>query len=144
MSYKTLLLNPCLYYVKWFEIPKPNSPLMDQYFSELNAILDSEDKPIFLISDLRDGHIANVHFLLQMARILTHRNYGGGCAFTENARAHNDVSMFNMIQRSSTPKDSTALFDNPEDAIAYLETLESHITEGIDWDEVLSGDIFSS
>lgn len=147
MSYKILRVNPCLYYIKWFEIPKPNNPVMDQYFFELTAILDSEENPVYILSDLRDGHITNIHFLLQLARVLTHKNYGGGATFDDNVNAQKDVYMFNMIQnmnRSKNPRDGVALFDNPEDALDHVELIQPTITQGVDWDEILRGAIFNT
>lgn len=145
MSYKILLLTPCLYYVKWFDIPKTNNPLMNQYFFELNAILDSEEKPVYFLSDLRDGHITNAHLLIQLAKVLDHKNYGGGCAFGDNAMVQGDVSMFQYMQKMSrghNTKNSLELFASHEEAIAHLETFEPNITKGIDWDEIISGQIF--
>jgi hypothetical protein len=146
MSYRILWLNPCLYYVKWFEIPKPNSQIMKSYFFELNAILDSEENPVYFLSDLRKGHITNVHLLLQLAKVLKHENYGGGAAFSDNLSASADMSMFRYIQnmsRSTNPKNSHELFSTAEEAIAFVESLDAGITNNIDWDEILSGAIFS-
>ena len=146
LSYKILWLNPCLYYIKWFEIPKPNSKIMKNYFFELNAILDSEEKLVYFLSDLRKGHITNVHLLLQLAKVLSHKNYGGGAAFSDNSSASSDMSMFRYIQNmshSANPKHSHELFLTAEEAIAYIESLEAGITQNIDWDEILSDAIFS-
>jgi len=146
MSYRILWLNPCLYYVKWFEIPKPNSQMMKNYFFELNAILDSEENPVYFLSDLRKGHITNVHLLLQLAKVLNHKNYGGGAAFSDKGSASTDMSMFQYIQkmsRSTTANTNHQLFVTAEEAIAYLESLEADITRDIHWEEILSDAIFS-
>jgi hypothetical protein len=146
MSYRILWLNPCLYYVKWFEIPKPNSQIIKNYFFELNAILDSEENPVYFLSDLRKGHITNVHLLLQLAKVLSHKNYGGGAAFSSNSLASSDMSMFRYIQdmsRNTNPKHNHELFSTSEEAIAYIESLESGITKDINWDDILSDAIFS-
>lgn len=146
MSYRILWLNPCLYYVKWLEIPKPNSPIMKNYFFELNAILDSEENSVYFLSDLRKGHITNVHLLLQLAKVLSHKNYAGGAAFSGNVSASTDMSMFRYIQdmsRNSNSKSSHELFPSAEEAIDYVESLDAGITKDIDWDEILSEAIFS-
>lgn len=146
MSYRILWLNPSLYYVKWFEIPKPNSQMMKNYFFELNAILDSEEQPVYFLSDLRKGHITNVHLLLQLAKVLSHKNYGGGVAFSDKSSASTDMSMFQYIQKMSRSTNASAshqLFVTAEEAIAYLESIETGITKDINWDEILSDAIFS-
>lgn len=142
MSYKILMLNPNLYYIKWFEIPKPNSTLMKNYFFELNAILDSEEHPVYFLSDLRDGHITNIHLLLQLARVLDHKNFGGCSYFSDKTAAARDVNMFRFVQ-SSGNSNKHILFSTPDEAITYLETMQDGITKQIDWDEVLNGAIFS-
>ena len=145
MSYRILMLNPCLYYIKWFEIPKPNSQMMKNHFFELNAILDSEEQPAYFISDLREGHITNVHLLLQLAKILDHKNYGGGCSFSSTPAASTDATMFQYIQNVSRGKNtanSNKLFATAEEAIAYVESLKKGITDNIDWDEIVTGAIF--
>ena len=145
MSYRILWLNPRLYYVKWFEIPKPNSPIMKNYFYELNAILDSEEHSVYFLSDLRQGHITNVHLLLQLARVLSHKNYAGGVSFSDKMAASTDMSMFKYIQQMSrSTASSHELFITAEEAIAYLESLDAGITNNINWDEILSDAIFSS
>jgi len=139
------MLNPCLYYIKWFEIPKPNSTLMKNYFFELNAILDSEDQQVYFLSDLREGHITNVHLLLQLAKVLNHENFGGCCYFSDKTAASRDITMFRYIQstsRSTGDSNKHALFSTAEEAINHVESLEQGITQQIDWDEILSGAIF--
>jgi len=146
MTYRILWLSPRLYYVKWFEIPKPNSQLMKNYFFELNAILDSEDDTVYFLSDMRKGHITNVHLLLQLAKVLSHKNYGGGAAFSDRVAASTDMSMFRYIQnasRSATTNHHHELFITANEAIDYLESLKTGITDNINWDEILSDAIFS-
>lgn len=146
MSYRILMLSPCLYYIKWFEIPKPNSTLMKNYFFELNAILDSEDKPVYFLSDLREGHITNIHLLLQLAKVLSHKNFGGACYFSDKSAASRDMTMFRYIQSMSQSTGNSGkhvLFSTPEEALDYLESLEEGITQPVDWEEVLTGAIFS-
>jgi hypothetical protein len=145
MSYKILLLYPRLYYVKWFNIPKPNEPLMKQYFFELNAILDSEEEAVFFVSDLREGHITNAHLFIQLIKVLDHKNYGGGCSFGDTAMVQADVSMFNYMQKMSrgrASKQSNEMFASPEEAIIYIEKRFPDISSTVDWDEVISGRIF--
>lgn len=145
MSYKILLLYPCLYYVKWFNIPKPNDPLMKQYFFELNAILDSEEEPVFFLSDLREGHITNAHLLIQLVKVLDHKNYGGGCSFGDSAMVQADVSMFNYMQqmsRGNNRQQANEVFASPQEAIAHVEQRFPDIRSSVDWDEVISGRIF--
>jgi len=145
MSYKILLLKPKLYYIKWTEIPKPNSPLMERYLFEMNAILDSEEDPVYFLSDLREGHITNAHLLLQLARVLDHKNYAGGASFSQNDAAERDQRMLQYIQtanRNSKIKAPNKVFLTPHEALDYLDEVKPGLIEGVDWDEVLSGDIF--
>jgi hypothetical protein len=146
MSYRILWLNSSLYYIKWFEIPKPNSQIMKNYFFELNAILDSEEDLVYFLSDLRMGHITNIHLLLQLAKVLSHKNYGGGASFSDNVSASSDMTMFQYIQkmsRSTSTDHKHELFVTSDEALDYLESLEVGITQNVDWDEVLSDAIFS-
>lgn len=144
MSYKILMLNPCLYYIKWFEIPKPNSTLMKNYFFELNAILDSEEQQVYFLSDLREGHITNIHLLLQLARVLNHVNFGGCYYFSDKPSASRDITMFRYIQSTNGGDNGSkhVLFPTPEEAIDRLEAKQTGITREIDWDVILSGAIF--
>lgn len=145
MPYKILLLKPQLYYVKWSEIPKPNSPQMERYFFEMNAILDSEEQTVYFLSDLRDGHITNAHLLLQLARVLDHKNYGGGASFSQNNAAERDLRMLSYIQTANMKahvKAPNKLFLTPQEALDYLESVHPTITSDVDWDEILSGAIF--
>ncbi len=145
MSYKILLLKPTLYYVKWSQIPKANSPEMQRYFFEMNAILDSEAQPVYFLSDLRDGHITNAHLLLQLARVLDHKNYAGGASFSQNNNANRDLRILNYIKtanRNGNTKAPNKVFFTPQEALEYLEEMMPTITDGVDWDEILSGQIF--
>lgn len=145
MPYKILMLNPRLYYIKWFEIPKPNSTLMKNYFFELNAILDSEEQPVYFLSDLRQGHITNIHLLLQLAKVLNHVNFGGCYYFSDKVAASRDIKMFRYIQSTNAGGNGSkhVLFSTPEEAINHLESAEIGITKQIAWDDILSGAIFS-
>ena len=141
MSYKILLINPYLYYIKWLEIPKPTSTLMKNYFFELNAILDSEDSSVYFLSDLRQGHITNIHLLMQLAKVLNHVNFGGCVYFGDTSATNRDLNMFRLIQSANGTNKHT-LFSTPEEAITFLEQQKPGITHQINWGEILNGEIF--
>lgn len=140
------MLKPRLYYVKWLEIPKPNSALIESYFYELKAILNSEDEAVYFLSDLRSGHITHARLMQRLASVLHHKNYAGGASFSEDPSAAFDMKMFRFIRTKEgilQGHDANTLFQKPEDAIAYIDSLENGITSDVEWDMILSDAIFS-
>lgn len=94
--------------------------------------LEDATQPLFYISDLRRGKIMSVSTLNEMSKLARHDNYGGGTAFSSDPLSKIMVDSFRNLTREA--KERTQIFDTPEEALAFLESLSPGVTDGIDWD----------
>ncbi|MAU08698.1 MAG: hypothetical protein CL607_02660 [Anaerolineaceae bacterium] len=120
--------------ITWHKSPMdPN--VTTAYIRELHEILYSVTEPIFFLSDLRKGRIQDVRALQGLAELTKHKNWGGGASFSQNPLTRIFVDTVRRLAADINTRDG--IFLTPEKAIAYLESLEPHITEDIDWNAVL-------
>lgn len=140
-TYSIKAISNRLYLVVWDGVPKFDEDTGENYLEAIRSIIEGADEPIYFISDLRRGRIASSVTLTKLARILDHPNFGGGTSFSKNPAADIAVSLFRMRalrNRASTGEESPEIYEKPEDALAYIESLEPGITQGIRWNDILA------
>lgn len=136
MDYFIKRLSESLVYIKWLRTPNDNSPSEQQFIDEVNQLINEATSPQYFISDLRDGRIVNVATLRQLGKLTLHDNWGGSTAFSKNPVTSIMVGVFSRFARKDRPQDE--IWNTPEEALAYLESLKPDITQGIDWNKVLN------
>lgn len=110
----------------------------EQFLADLEQALDEAGHPVYVISDLRAGRIKEVETLRKLGELVVeHPNFAGSTAFTGDIYTPLFVRIFSRFARQLRP--SNEVWANPNDALAYLESLELGVTEGIDWEALLNG-----
>ncbi len=134
MDYQIILASDQLVFIRWLR----ESTSMDvetQFLSEIQALLDNAEQPLYFISDLRKGRIVNVESLRELGELTKHANCGGETGFTNNPYTTQFMKLFARF--AAKPQSSRNLANSPEQSIAYLESLVPGLTQGIDWDALL-------
>ena len=134
MSYEFRYLSDRLILITWTGYPKPEEELA--FLREHKEQLVKATEPIFYISDLRKERIINMKILSQMSALAKHENYGGGTAFSDDPISQIMVKTFRSFSIEAGTK--AAMFKTPEEALEFLENLEDGITQGIDWNDVIT------
>lgn len=135
MDYQITCLSDQLVYIRWFrESDDPSAE--EQFLHDLKYILDSAPRPVYTLSDLRDGRIDDVETVRKLAELTTsHPNYAGGTAFSQDAYTPMFVGLFSKYAHARRSSELWPTFDL---ALNYLETLAPGITQGIDWESLLN------
>lgn len=133
-SYEFRYLSDRLILIIWVGYPKPDEE--QEFLKEHKEQVDKATEPIFYISDLRKGRIINMKVLNQMSALAKHENYGGGTAFSADPISQIMVKTFRSFNREAGEK--AAMFKSPEEALSFLESLEEGITEGIEWNDIIT------
>ena len=133
MSYTIQHLSKELIFISWKGTPSTN--VAKQFIKELHEIVNISDKAIYFMSDLRKGRIIDIRVISELGRLTQHKNWGGSVAFTNNIISKTFVKTFRKL--SFNQQESNAMFDEFEDARAFLEHLKPDVTDGIDWLTVL-------
>lgn len=132
-------ISPKLFYVRWFTAPKVGSPCERNYVNVLKDVLSQAPQPIYLISDLRRGRISNALVLRELGQLTAHPMLAGSTGFSSDPVTNLMVSVFKQYARRLNRDSRHETWETPEQAIAYLETLEEGISEGLDWQRIIAG-----
>ena len=130
MAYQFHYLSEQLILVIWERYPTPREER--QFLSEHQKQLQNATNPLYYISDLRRGKILTVSIINEMSKLTKHKNYGGGTAFSTDPISKIMVGSFRKLTREASER--TQIFDTPEEALKFLESMEHGITENIDWE----------
>lgn len=137
MSYTLTHLTPQLILIFW-----RRTPITDEakaFIQSLQDTLDHASEPLYFISDLRRGRIVDVRIIHQLSQLTQHRNWAGSTAFSLNPISKIFLGSFQRLLTSTSDKNMT--FDQPEDAIAFLEHLAPGLGATVDWSRVVDTDL---
>lgn len=134
MAYAIIKLSERLYLIRWSA--DATTEEANQYLAELAQVLEQTITPIYFISDLTHGCITQLFALRRLANLATHPHWGGSTAFGSMSSAVFS-SLFERF--TSTRQHSDRTYTDPQEALAYLESLLPGITADIDWERILSG-----
>lgn len=123
-----------VFFIRWYRSP-PANQVYSHFLENIERILQEANEKIYIISDLRRGSIANVETLLKLSNIARHKHWGAGTSFSKNTATAMYAGLFGRFAQTHGSKDKA--WERPEDALAYLESIESGITEGIDWAAII-------
>ncbi|MBL8131913.1 MAG: hypothetical protein JNL42_08650 [Anaerolineae bacterium] len=127
-------LNDHLVMISWQRSPRSDEA--KQYITDLTRLLDDSPEPLFFISDMRKGRIMEMSIIKQLSELARHPHWAGSTAFTETSLSR----MFGEDYRRMVVADKVdrnQIFREPEQALAYLETLCPGLTAGVDWEALL-------
>lgn len=135
MKYHIHQLSKELVYIRWAGLPQPNTETEIAYLDELKSLLDQAEQPLYFISDLRQGRIVDIEILKQLAALTQHPKWAGSTAF-----AHNPISSIfaeTFSRFAYRDKNHQEIWETPEEALAYLESIKPGVTQGIDWNSII-------
>ena len=133
-SYQIQHLNAQLVLIRWQATPHYREA--QQFISVLADMLAKTDVGLYFISDLRKGRVTHMQSIQQLTKLSQHEKWLGSVAFTDNPISEIFAGSFrNMLVNS---KERNAILREPDKAIAFLEGLQSGLTNNIDWNDVLS------
>jgi len=135
-EYTIVTLSEQLFFIRWHYSPPVNRVLVE-FLQDMERLLNVAGQPIYFISDLRRGRIANVETLLKLSNLADHPYWGGGTSFSRDRGTSLYTGVFAQFARKHGVDDKT--YDTPEEALAYLESLAPQITAGIDWLSLING-----
>jgi hypothetical protein len=137
VNYTITQVSPQLYFIQWRYEPTANMPEVERLFiADLRQRLEEAQHPIYYLSDLRKGRITNVKTLRELSEITQHEKWGGGTAFTQDSFSSILAKVFSTFVRYKNR--NYLVWDSPEKALAYLETLQPGLTKNIDWNPLLN------
>ncbi|MBZ0297014.1 MAG: hypothetical protein K8L99_30925 [Anaerolineae bacterium] len=133
-AYALTQLSPQLVLIQWRRSPSAGEAYA--FIQELEAVLNNAPEPLYFISDLRLGHIDHAVILRSLGQLTKHLNWAGSTAFGGTYQTQLYVNLFTRLSRVIKPE--REIWDDPEKAIEYLESLSPGLTRGIDWDAALN------
>lgn len=128
-------LNQHLVLITWLRSPRSDEAV--QYITDLTRLLDDSPDPVYFISDMRKGRIMEMNIIRRLSELAQHSHWAGSTAFTETSLSR----MFGENYRRMVVADKVErnkIFREPEQAVAYLETLCPGLAAEVDWDAVLT------
>jgi hypothetical protein len=134
MPYRFVPLNDRLILIAWSRTP--NNTEATQYIRDLTTRLDQAAQPLYFISDMRRGRIIDIHIIRRLSNLSRHANWAGSTAFTQNPISQIFGDTYQKMVAHKV--ESNLIFDEPAQAIAYLETLCPGLTADINWADYLS------
>lgn len=137
MPYKFINLSDELILIRWLRTPSKEEGA--QFITEFTALLDQAPHPLYILSDLRQGHISDARTIQDLSRLASHKNLGAGTAFAsgtvERSLKGIFVGLFVSLSRDRSRVGQIA--GSLDEALEYLEEAKPGITKGIDWEAVL-------
>ncbi|MCC7449176.1 MAG: hypothetical protein IT324_17285 [Anaerolineae bacterium] len=137
MSYYTIVqLTSDLVYIKWQRFAEDERYQEEQHIiDDLRVRFDNAPCPLYVLSDLRGGRITEVSRLKQLAALTRHPNFGGSAAFAKDPLSTIFAGVFHQLTRRD--QQNPEIYEQPEEAIAFLESLKPGLTTTVDWAAVL-------
>lgn len=134
MIYRFTWLNKRLVLISWSRTPDTIEAA--QYIRDLKQLLDTAEEALYFITDLRRGRIIDLNVIRHLVDLSHHANWAGSTAFTENPISQIFGTTYQRLMGHKAEKNQ--VFNQPADAIAFLEALCPRITEGINWTDQLA------
>ena len=135
MDYEITKLTDELVFIRWLRTPGRDSKIEDQYLNDLRGILDESPVPMYFLSDLRQGRIADVRAIQKLGQLTKHKHWAGSTAFSSDPITALLVRSFRSFATKVNSRNE--MQDTPEAALSFLETLKPSVTENVDWDVVI-------
>jgi len=132
-AFEILTLSAELILIRWLQMPDESDAIA--YIRQLEDVIENAAGKVYFVSDLRRGHVENVHVIRRIGKLAGHANWGGGPALVESGRAQVYVGLFQRFSHTDT---IDYIFQSIPDVLAELERLKPGITVGHDWDTLLA------
>jgi hypothetical protein len=87
-------LSESVYFIQWHGIP--NKEEGQAFISQLKQLLDDSPAPLYFMTDLRNGHIADNSTIRALGKLTQHANFGGSTAMGGNSRNIGAVGLFSI------------------------------------------------
>jgi hypothetical protein len=140
MAYKFINLSDELILIRWNRAPTKEEGA--QYITEFTDLLDKAPHKLYVISDLRRGHISDARTIQGLSRLASHKNLGAGTAFASGMADQSLKGIFVglFVSLSGDRSRVGQIAGSLDEALEYLEKAKPGVTENIDWEEVLKQD----
>jgi hypothetical protein len=135
VDYEIIKLTDELVFIRWLRTPGRDSRVEDQYLSELRRVLDESPVPLYFLSDLRQGRIADIRAIQKLGQLTKHKHWAGSTAFSTDPITALLVRSFRSFATKVNSRNE--MQTTPEAALSFLETLKPGITEGVDWERMI-------
>lgn len=134
MVYEIQRLSEKLVHIRWDRTP--NHAQCQEFIVELRDIVEASEDGLYFISDLRKGRIIDVKTIQRLSELTQHENWLGSVAFTANPLS--DIFAGTYRSMLISKKESNAIIPEADKALAFLESLQTGLTDNIDWESVLN------
>jgi hypothetical protein len=137
MAYEFVNLSDELILIRWNGTPTKEEG--NRYITEFTAMLDQAQHPLYILSDLRRGHISDARVIQSLSRLATHKNLGAGTAFASGIADQSLKGIFVglFVNLSGNKSRVGQIAGSLDEALDYLETAKPGVTKNIDWEAVL-------
>lgn len=129
--YQIFSLKPDVVLIRWLQSPVRDSVDERGFIDALLQKLNEADGAIYFISDLRRGRITGRSALQQLSQLTEHPNWGGSSGFSQDPVSLIYAGVFEKFAEASGERNR--VFQQPEEALAFLEFLKPGISDDIDW-----------
>lgn len=137
MAYEFINLSDELILIRWNRTPTKEEGA--RYIDEFTALLDKAPHKLYVLSDLRRGHISDARTIQALSRLASHKNLGAGTAFAAGMADQSlkgiFVGLFVNLSRDRSRVGQIA--GSLDEALEYLEKAKPGVTKNIDWGAVL-------
>ncbi|MCA0455930.1 MAG: hypothetical protein LCI00_18280 [Chloroflexi bacterium] len=129
-------LSDELIFIKWYKTANVNTRPENEYIEDLRKRVITAPRPLYFLSDLRQGRIVDVGVLNRLGSLTRHPNYGGGSAFSEDVISSMFVGVFSKF--ADAEKGSSVFYKTIDQALAYLEALNPGVSSTVDWETFIA------
>ncbi len=136
MDYTITKLTDELVFIRWYCTPAPHLHIEEQYLNELEHVLNESPVPLYFISDLRKGRIANLRSIQRLSALTQHKNWAGSTAFSQDSITSLLVHSFQIFAHNASSRNE--MQTTPEQALSFIESLKPGLTQTVDWVKVLN------
>ncbi len=125
-------LSSKLVLITWLKTP--DNQAEEAYLHQLGEMLDQAEHPLYFISDIRKGRIIGIRAIQKLSAFTSHKSWAGSTAFSKDPVSRIMLNSFKALSAKSNSRNE--MHTTPEEAINFIETLETGVTQDIDWDAV--------
>lgn len=130
--YRITSLKPNLVLIQWFGTPQNQASIVQEWLNALWDIVHQATEPVYFVSDLRHGCVADVRALKELAAIANHPKCAVGVGFSKSISSEVYANLFARLSKDEHP-----MADSLEAALKMIEAEHPGLTTDVDWQAAL-------
>lgn len=135
-TYQMIRVSGQVVVFRWEGVAGQGDSAAQSWLRDIQTALEGATAPLYFVSDLRAGYVADVLTLRRLGKLTAHANWGGGMAIGSAVASDLYVNAFNRL--APNPVGDRQVRTLAEVKMA-LEKLAPGITADVDWEAALPG-----